>query len=124
MSRQTKVLSQPAVVASDRRAAERFASVREAISSPLTARQMEVRVRVYNVSVRGIGLISPRRFERGTTLLIQVQDTGQELPPLFVAKVVHVTAFAKGDWLLGCTLARELMQAEVQWLAGNETTSS
>jgi len=119
MPRQTKPLPQtlPASVAADRRAAERFACVRDAVSSPLTARQMEVRVRLHNVSVKGIGILSPRRFERGTTLLIQVQDTGQELPPLFVAKVVHVTSHGMGDWLIGCTLARGLAEDEIQWLA-------
>jgi hypothetical protein len=101
----------------ERRTAERFASVLEAITSPLTARQLEVRVRIHNVSTKGIGFLSPRRFERGTTLLIQIQDTSQELPPLLAAKVVHVTAHARGDWLIGCMLARELSHAEVQSLA-------
>lgn len=124
MPRQSKPQSESftAAVASERRAAERVASVREAVSSPLTARQMEVRVRIHDVSKQGIGFISPRRFERGTTLLIQIEDTRQELPPLVVAKVVHVTSQGMGDWLIGCKLARGLTPAEVQTLAGDEVS--
>ena len=112
-----KTRSEAAAVASNRRTAERFATVRDATCSPLTARHTAVTVRVRDVSANGIGLLSGRRFERGTILLINVLDESQNLPPQLVGKVVHVTAGARGDWLIGCTLARGLSEEDVRALA-------
>src|SRR5262249_59549902 len=105
-------------VADTRGAAERFATARDATCSPLTARHTAVTVRVRDVSANGIGLLSGRRFERGTILLINVLDESQNLPPQLVGKVVHVTVGARGDWLIGCTLARGLSEEGGSALAG------
>jgi len=112
-----KTRSEGTAVASNRRTAERFATVRDATCSPLTARHAEVTVRIRDVSANGIGLLSGRRFERGTVLLIHVLDESQSLPLQLVGKVVHVTAGARGDWLIGCTLARGLSEADIRALA-------
>jgi hypothetical protein len=104
----------------ERRAAERFASVREASCSPLSARNTAITVRVRDVSLNGIGLLSSRRFERCTLLLIEVQGEGESLPSLLVGRVVHITAQATGDWLIGCELVRGLSEEDVRALAGSE----
>jgi len=101
----------------ERRAAARFASVREASCSPLAERQTVLPVRVRDVSANGIGLVSRRRFERGTILLLQVKEEGDASSPLLIGKVVHVTAQADGDWLVGCALIRALAQADLRALA-------
>ena len=107
----------------ERRAAERFATVREASCSPVTQRHNVMTVKVRDVSANGIGLLVGRRFERGTVLLIQVLGENPALPPMLVGKVVHVTAQSTGEWLIGCALARGLTQAEVQTVAENETAA-
>ena len=71
----------------------------------------------HHVSTSGIGFVSQRRFERGSTLLLQILGESPELPQLLVGKVVHVTAQATGEWLIGCALARGLSESDVQALA-------
>ena len=101
----------------ERREHQRFATILEASCSLLAAREKAFTVRVSNVSANGLGLLSMRRFERGTMLLIQIQQDSQAVAPVVVGKVVHVTAQASGEWLIGCALARDLTNAEVQALA-------
>lgn len=103
-------------VASERRAATRFASIRTASCSPLAERQTVLSVLVRDVSANGIGLLSARRFERGTILLLQVQDDGEALPPLLVGKVVYETPQADGNWHIGCALTRAVAQADMRAL--------
>jgi hypothetical protein len=103
--------------AKERRKAPRFASVRDASCSPLLDRRLTVTVRLHDVSTSGIGFVSQRRFERGSTLLLQILGESPELPQLLVGKVVHVTAQATGEWLIGCALARGLSESDVQALA-------
>jgi hypothetical protein len=112
-----------AAATSDRRAAERFATVREASCSPVTQRENVLTVRVRDVSAHGVGLLAGRRFEKGTILLIQVLGENPALPPMLVGKVVHVTAQPTGDWLIGCRLARGLTKAEVQTVAEDESAA-
>jgi hypothetical protein len=69
-------------------------------------------VQIRDVSANGIGLLSARRFERGTILLLQIQADGQSRPPLLVGKVVHVTPQGNGEWHIGCALTRALAQAD------------
>jgi hypothetical protein len=101
----------------DRRQAERFASAHEALVSPLDSRQTAILVQIRDISATGIGLLSARRYERGTALVIQVQDDGPAMPPMLVAKVVHVTAAEDGGWLVGCELTRSLSDTDVEGLA-------
>src|SRR5262249_49129525 len=119
MSKQEKLTPgvRAPTAALERRAAARFASVREASCSPLAERQTVLPVRVRDVSANGIGLVSRRRFERGTILLLQVKEEGDASSPLLVGKVVHVTAQADGDWLVGCALIRALAHADLRALA-------
>jgi hypothetical protein len=76
-------------------------------------------IRVRDLSTRGIGLLSWRRFEKGNVLLLQLLENYLAISPLMAAKVVQVTAQATGDWLIGCSLARGLTEAEVQMLTNN-----
>jgi hypothetical protein len=101
----------------DRRQAERFASAHEALVSPLDSRQTAIPVQIRDISSTGIGLLTPRRYERGTALFIQVQDDGPEMPPMLVAKVMHVTAAEDGGWLVGCELTRSLSATDLEGLA-------
>jgi len=101
----------------DRRRAPRFAANRIATCSPLAERETVLPVRVRDVSANGLGLLSSRRFERGTILLLQIQDDGDSNPPLIIGRVVHVSAQADGTWLVGCALTRAFAQSDVRALA-------
>jgi hypothetical protein len=83
MSTQNRPISssRSAAVASERRTATRFGSNREATCSPLAEGHTVLPVRVRDVSANGIGLLSARRFERGTILLLQVQEEGHASLP-------------------------------------------
>src|SRR2546422_9995823 len=59
---------------------------------------------VRDISVRGIGLLLKRRFERGAILAIEMPATDLESAYTRLAKVVHTTAYGNGKWLLGCSL--------------------
>jgi hypothetical protein len=100
----------------ERRKASRIVCVRDASCSPLLDRQLTVTVKLHDVSTSGIGFVSQRRFERGSTLLVQILSESPDLPQLLVGKVVHVTAQATGEWLIGCALARGLSEADLQAL--------
>jgi hypothetical protein len=98
----------------ERRTASRFVTACEASSSPVTARETKVSMRVRDVSTGGIGLVSPRRFERGTMLFIEILGSREENLALLVGRVAHVSAHAPGGWLIGCELGRPLTWAEVK----------
>jgi len=115
---QSEVLAQ--LLRPERRTAPRFLCVCEAWSGLLTAPQAKVLVRVQNISERGIGLLSPRRFEQGTMLHMEVQGSDPVLPVVLVGKVTSVTAEPLGDWLLGCLLVRQLTEPEVRALTQYE----
>ena len=105
----------------DRRRAARFVANRVATCSPLAERETVVPVRVRDVSANGIGLLSTRRFERGTMLLLQIQEDGDSLPPLIIGRVMHVCAQADGTWLVGCALTRAFAEPDVRAIAEDAT---
>jgi hypothetical protein len=55
-----------------------------------------------------------RRFEPGTILNIQIERDTDELPPVLLARVMHVSAEAGGHWALGCKFARELSEKDLE----------
>jgi len=105
----------------DRRRAPRFTANRIATCSPLGERETVLPVRVRDVSANGIGLLSTRRFERGTMLLLQIEEDGDSLPPLIIGRVMHVSAQADGHWLVGCALTRAFAQSDVRTFADDES---
>jgi hypothetical protein len=116
--------SDPTSTRSERRLATRFSSIRSASCSPLSERETVLPVKVRDVSANGIGLLSTRRFERGTILLLQLEEENGSLPPLLIGKVVHVIAQEDGDWLVGCALTRALAQADVRAIADEPAQTS
>jgi hypothetical protein len=107
------------VVSNELRAARRFVAVRDVSTRRAAGCEESIIVRVRDLSTRGIGLLSWRRFEKGNVLLLQLLEKYLAISPLIAAKVVQVTAQASGDWLIGCALARGLTEAEVQTLTNN-----
>jgi hypothetical protein len=71
---------------------------------------------VRDVSVSGIGLVLPRRFERGAGLAIEIPRADGNRPESLLARVVHATSLPRGLWLLGCSFPSPLSEDELQGL--------
>jgi len=71
---------------------------------------------IANVSLGGIGVAAKRRFEPGTLLRVDVNAASEDAPTTLWACVVHVQPQRNGDWLLGCALARQLVESELEAL--------
>ena len=77
--------------------------------------------RLQDVSRGGARLVVDRRFEPGTILNIQVEHEGEDLPPVVLARVMHVSAESGGQWALGCKFARELSEKDLDLLVRSAT---
>jgi PilZ domain len=98
----------------DRRSATRYPSDHDAsCHRPATADITPVQIK--DVSSGGVGLLCGRRFERGTVLVLDLNDTALPIVSL-LARVVRLGVQADGRWLVGCTLLGELSEEEVQAL--------
>jgi hypothetical protein len=70
--------------------------------------------RLRDVSAGGLGVVMERRFERGTTLTVQVQNAGSDAPRTLIARVMHATRLPEGEWLLGLSLLRQLSEDQLR----------
>jgi hypothetical protein len=103
----------------ERRAWVRQASELEAFCEPIAGeiaseREMSWSAKVHDISAGGLGLILQRRFEHGTTLILELSGK-KEIPDrtLFVT-VVHVQAHGRNKWLVGCAFANPLADDELR----------
>jgi hypothetical protein len=78
--------------------------------------QTKLQARIRDVSLGGIGLVLPRRFERGTGLAIDVP--GPDGGHTVFARVVRVAQTGSDSWLIGCAFVGELIDDEVRALIG------
>lgn len=69
--------------------------------------------RVRDISLGGIALMLRRRFERGTSLILELATNAGELRRLSV-QVVHATWEMDGRWVIGCTFTSPLSEEELQ----------
>ncbi len=96
---------------------ERFSCGLETSCQPLAARgdnDMCWSARIKDISAGGMGLVLTRRFERGTSLAIEIPATAASPADTLLAKVMHVTRLPGGEWLLGCAFVSTLGDDEVQ----------
>jgi serine/threonine-protein kinase len=70
--------------------------------------------RILNISANGVGLLSPRYFETGTLLTIDLPDSTPERPHVAMVRVVHVSMQSTGEWALGCAFASKLSADELR----------
>lgn len=68
---------------------------------------------VRDFSTGGIGLVVNRRFEPGTVLAVDLQDSEQTTRSTLLVRVVRVTEQGPDFWLLGCAFTRKLTDAEL-----------
>jgi hypothetical protein len=64
---------------------------------------------VRDISKKGIGLLLPRRFERGTGLAIELPDGNAGNTRTVFARVINVRPYS-GQWILGCAFASEIAE--------------
>ena len=74
---------------------------------------VNLKVRVADVSARGIALIYHRRLKAGTDLAIELQHDRSELSRIVRACVVHAVALPRGQWRMGCKFTGELTDSEI-----------
>ena len=66
--------------------------------------------KVLDLSLSGIRLVVGRRFETGTLLRILLRDNAGGPLAWLVGRVIHLSAHADGQWLLGCTIVPQLTE--------------
>jgi hypothetical protein len=85
------------------------------------------RATIHDISVSGVSLVVPRRFEPGAGLAVELPGTDGKDAYLVLAKVMRATLLNGGSWLLGCNFISELSDDEVERLfppAADEAASS
>jgi PilZ domain len=99
----------------ERRASVRFPCDLETSCQPIAERTGDAwPARVLDLSAGGVALELSRRFERGAMLSVRLESPDGETSRTLFVRVVHATAQLDGSWRLGCALAGELGQEELQ----------
>jgi hypothetical protein len=70
--------------------------------------------RVRNISLGGVSLSVDRPFEPGALLGVELPGATEQSFTNVLACVVHVSAAEAGEWILGCTFARELGEEDLR----------
>jgi hypothetical protein len=107
---------------------ERRASVRYAVSQeisctvPTSVHPSETNVQdlwqgtVRDLSVKGAGLVLPRRFERETVLVVELQSRDGKARCYREALVVNQGRAGQGQWFVGCRFTEPLGKEELRKL--------
>jgi hypothetical protein len=69
-------------------------------------------VKIKDVSRGGVGLVSSRRFETGTLLVLDLAENAS-YPVNVLARVVRIVSEPGGGWLAGCAFLSELSEEEL-----------
>jgi hypothetical protein len=72
--------------------------------------------RIWDVSLGGIALIVPRRYDPGAVLAVVPEVLPQSLAPALEARALRVTPHGDGQWLAGCEFLIPLGEDELQVL--------
>src|SRR5262245_11800022 len=103
-------MSQTAV---ERRASVRVSYEQESFCQPLAVTYEDHWFgKIINLSRTGLALILNRRFERGTILVIKLENAAP-----FLARVVHSNR-QELDWQIRCELVRKLGEDDLKTMLG------
>lgn len=80
------------------------------------------RGRVRNISQGGISLQVERECQPGDLLGIELPGSGEQGSDVVLACVIHVRPAGPGQWLIGCTFARELTPEQLEPFGGTPTS--
>jgi serine/threonine protein kinase len=70
----------------------------------------------HDLSVKGLGVILPRRFELGTALTVELQRANKGVARSLDIRVTHLRRAGRGSWFLGCTFTEPLAKEELRKL--------
>jgi len=99
----------------ERRKAVRVPATGRVSCRPACARTGESWVgRVHDISQTGIGIVLPRRWERGTILLLDLAPLRAGGPRNLCACVMHATTLAGEGFVVGCAHGADLTDDEIK----------
>jgi serine/threonine protein kinase, bacterial len=102
---------------SDRRVAMRYSSRLKTTGRSVGEKGNPLwKATIKDISRRGIGLVSETCFPRGTILVLNLEYRTETVSRPVYVRVTRVVKQPGGEWLLGCTFARNLSEEEVQRL--------
>jgi serine/threonine protein kinase len=101
----------------DRRGGKRIPVRIESTCRLLTRADVQVPAVIQDLSVNGLCVRCPRRFEVGTVLRVELISAS--VPHEFVAQVRWVKSFRPNTWLVGCHFTNALAPAELEMLCFN-----
>ena len=70
-------------------------------------------VRIKNLSLAGIGLITPQSLSVGLLLAVKIANPAKKISKTMLARVAHVTPQAGDTFLVGCVLDTPLTYEEL-----------
>lgn len=106
----------PSLSRAEKRRAVRFPCDQEVRCLPDGNAAAAFRGRLRNLSVVGLGLVSPEQIARNTILLVEIEEPLEVDPRVLAVRVVHVRPMPILGWFLGCEFARQLSDADVREL--------
>jgi hypothetical protein len=71
---------------------------------------------IRDISIGGVGLVLPRRFEPGMGLQIELPGAEPGMGETLLARVVYVRRLPEGTWLMGCSFISQLSEQELERL--------
>jgi hypothetical protein len=105
----------PAEIA-ERRSAVRYPSQAATPCLPVPEGEALCCARVVDISTTGVGLLVDSYVEPETLLAVELQGEDPGASYTLVVEVRRATKQGEGEWLLGCSFARELTEAEMRAL--------
>ena len=111
-------------LAEERRVGVRYpCAVRTTLQPVNGAEPVRLSGRVCNISRGGISLVVARAFEPGDMLGVDLPSPDSDATYTVLACVIHATPEPGGDWVVGCTFAQELSDAELRAFGGQRRKS-
>jgi serine/threonine-protein kinase len=108
----------------ERRLSVRFATRLPSTCAPVARAAQSWEATVMDLSLTGLCLQTPRRFEPRTTLQLTLAAHPEDSVTTLLAQTRWVRQVGDATWLVGCAFSRALSQAELERLlmGGTETT--
>ena len=124
MAGQARPGDQAQALAEERRVRVRHPSEAQTTLQPVNGREpVRLSARVRNISRGGINLLVPRECQPGDMLGVDLPSPEGDSSYTVLACVIHATPGPDGDWVVGCTFAQELSDAELRAFGGQRRKS-
>ena len=106
---------------SERRVRVRYPTDRESMCQPGEGRLDQVwwLARITDISTTGIALVLQQlrqKFPAGTLLTVELQNWAGDVSRTLQTRVVHMTPYPEGGWIMGCAFVTPLSEEELKAL--------